>query len=40
MMDGLFVVFLIGAAGYFYDQNQRLKKRINHLLSERKEGEE
>jgi hypothetical protein len=40
MIQGLFVVFLIGAAAYFFDENQRFKKRINHLLNDRKEGDE
>lgn len=36
MMEGLFIIGLIAVASFFYDENQRLKKRINHLLRERK----
>jgi len=36
MIDGLFVIALIGIAGYLFDENQKLKKRINHIVNERK----
>lgn len=38
MIDGLFVIALIGIAGFLFDENQKLKKRISHLIKD-KEGQ-